>query len=343
VDSDPYAISATEQAGLSRRLEVLLGGSGIDPETDQVLDLTDRGPATDPAGRADRHLASSPRRAEAVDTRLAAIEGRLDGFAELFEELSRAATTEANRRVGELEARVEALPGAVVDGVRAELAALRHDLADALEEIREDVEGAVDTARTALAATLDDHAEAARDVLDGVQSEVSSGLSEISRSLMGQFAAIRGVTGTLGGSTDRLVGAGNALLGYLGERDRWLERERDRVLHEVLEDFAQGLSGRGRRTLSNRMHDVVDRRRDARDAERYRQTDQAGVVIEIPALPPELAELGEPISGPDVATDPPLPPATPVPPTFSTGKSQQNPSNGTPAAAPTANRAANPS
>ncbi len=120
----------------------------------------------------------------------------------------------------------------------------------------------------------------------------------MSRSLTGQFAAIRGVTGTLGGGTDRLVGAGQALLAYLGERDQWLERERDRVLHEVLDEFAEGLSGRGRRSLTSRMRNVVDRRRDARDAERFRQTEAGTMVIDIPAIPPELAQLSEPLPDP---------------------------------------------
>jgi chromosome segregation ATPase len=325
VDSDPYAISATEQAGLSRRLEVLLGGSGADA----VVDLTDRA------------LTSPDRPPAALESRLASIEGRLDGLAERFETLSKDAAADASTRVAELEARVEALPGAVITGVRAELAALRHDLADALEEIREDVEAAVDTASAALAATLDEQAVTARGVLDGVQTDVTAGLSEINRSLQGQFVAIRGVTGTLGGSTDRLVGAGNALLAYLGERDRWLERERDRVLHEVLEDFSQGLSGRGRRSLSSRMQDVVDRRRDARDAERYREGDQAGVVIEIPPLPPELAELGEPIAPPVPAAELPKLPDIAA----SAAKSAHNPSKatkGTDAAAATAHRVARP-
>ena len=86
---------------------------------------------------------------------------------------------------------------------------------------------------------------AARGVLEQVQAELEAALSETRASLRGQVKAIDRVTGSLGGSTERLVSAGQALLAYLGERDLWLERERDRVLHEVLDEFAQGAVGKG--------------------------------------------------------------------------------------------------
>jgi hypothetical protein len=260
VDIDPYAVTASEQAAMSRRLETLVASAA----GNDTIDLTDRASGV---GRPADH---------AVEARLAAIESR-----------------------------IERLQDAVIEGfggarsrLADDLALLRGDLADALDEVREQVETAVALANTSIASTLEQHGAAASSVLEGVQAEVKSGLAEMSRSLTGQFAAIRGVTGTLGGGTERLVGAGQALLAYLGERDRWLEAERDRVLHEVLEDFAQGLSGRRRRALSSRMRDVVDRRRDARDAERFRQTADGTTVIEIPPLPPELTVLSEPLPEP---------------------------------------------
>lgn len=281
VDTDPYAVTASEKKRLSRRLESLVGSTA----SNGTLDLTDRGVA---ASGAD----------DAVEARLAAIEDTLDGLAERFEALTRDAAMNAGARFGAIEDRLERLHAAVVEGFGAELASLRGDLADALDEVREQVEATVGVANSSIRATLEEHGVAAHSVLEAVQTEVKSGLAEMSRSLTGQFTAIRGVTGTLGGGTERLVGAGQALLAYLGERDRWLEGERDRVLHEVLDDFAQGLSGRRRKALTSRMRDAVDRRRDARDAERFRTSEAGTTVIEIPAIPAELAVLSEPLDLP---------------------------------------------
>jgi hypothetical protein len=99
----------------------------------------------------------------------------------------------------------------------------------------------------------------------------------------------------IGGGTDRLVAAGQALLAYLGERDRWLERERDRVLHEVLDEFAEGLSAKERKAVASRVGEALDRRRDVRDAARYRRTQDGQPAVEIPPIPSEIAELSQPV------------------------------------------------
>jgi DNA-binding protein HU-beta len=146
---------------------------------------------------------------------------------------------------------------------------------------------------------------AAQSVLEEVQAELDVALKEMRTSLHGQVESIDQVTGSLGGTTERLVAAGQALLAYLGERDRWLERERDRVLHEVLDEFAQGLSAKERRAVSSRMGEALDRRRDARDAERYRRTQEGKPAIEIPPVPPEFADEAQPaVAEPPPGTGP---------------------------------------
>src|SRR5581483_8375974 len=117
-------------------------------------------------------------------------------------------------------------------------------------------------------------------------------VAELRASLAGQTEAIDAVTGSLGGSSERLIAAGQGLLAYLGERDLWLERERDRILHEVLDEFAQGLSAKERRAVSSRMSEALDRRRDSRDAERYRRTKAGKPAVDIPPVPTELREIG---------------------------------------------------
>ena len=76
-------------------------------------------------------------------------------------------------------------------------------------------------------------------------AEVRGALGDITASQAAQVKTIRTVTGTLDGGTERLIGAGAALLGYLGQRDRRLERERAQMLHEVLEEFAEGFVDKG--------------------------------------------------------------------------------------------------
>jgi hypothetical protein len=238
VETDPYAVTPSEQAAMSRRLESLVAPTAIA----RAIDLTDGAPDS---------------LDDAVEARLAAIEDTLDGLAERLEALLRDAATDGTDRLSGLETRLDRLHAAVVEGFGLELSSLRNDLADALDEVRDQVESTVSTAHSTMAATLTD----------------------MSRSVTGQ-----------------------ALLSYLGERDQWLERERDRMLHDVLDEFGKGLSGRGRRSLSSRMRTVVDRRRDARDAEKFRSTQAGSTVIEIPTLPAELAVLSEPVL-PPVGTD----------------------------------------
>jgi len=268
----------------------------------------------------------------------------LDGFggarARLIEELS--GTIEALERANHATRQV----------VEAELVELRGDLADALEEVREHVEGTVNEANTSIAATLEEHRAASEDlregigaaathsldagkrirglqdsvlrldstladlqadwrprvdavvaegrasaqsVLEAVQAEIDKAMSEMSETLAAQVKTVRGVTGSLGGSSERLIAAGEALLAYLGDRDRWLERERDRVLHEMLDEFAAGLSAKERKAVASRVGEAIDRRRDARDAARYRRTTEGLPAVEIPPVPAELAELDKPV------------------------------------------------
>jgi hypothetical protein len=136
---------------------------------------------------------------------------------------------------------------------------------------------------------------AAQGTLGDLRTEIEQTLAEMRAALSEQVATVRGASGMLGGGTDRLVSAGQALLAYLGERDRWLERERDRVLHEVLDEFAEGLSAKERKAVASRVGEALDRRRDSRDATRYRRTQEGLPAVEIPPIPEEVAALSEPV------------------------------------------------
>ena len=176
---------------------------------------------------------------------------------------------------GTLEA-LERSTVATRDDVDSQLNQLRGDFADALDEVREHIETTVSTSGESVAgaladmqgewrprvdAVVEDGRTAARSVLSEVQAEVHRATADLRAALDGQVAAIGNVTGYLDGGTNRLVAAGQSLLAYLGERDRMLEKERDRLLHEVLEEFAEGLSPRERRAVASRVGEAVDRRR----------------------------------------------------------------------------------
>jgi chromosome segregation ATPase len=103
-------------------------------------------------------------------------------------------------------------------------------------------------------------------------------------------AAVDDTAGVLNGGVSRLVTAGQALLGYLAQRDEVMEQQRAVTLHELLDAFAEGLSAKERRWAAARLGDALDRRRDARDADKWRRT-AAGAPPEVPAPPADLASL----------------------------------------------------
>jgi hypothetical protein len=134
-----------------------------------------------------------------------------------------------------------------------------------------------------------------------VRDEVGGKLDEVARSLTQAAGGVEHARKGIDTGTKRLSAAGQVLVAYLTERDRLLEAERDRVLHEVLDQFASGLSARERSALAARVGDAVARRRDARDAERYRSA--------VGEPQPPVVELPE-----DVEALAPLPPTPPPPP-----------------------------
>jgi hypothetical protein len=110
----------------------------------------------------------------------------------------------------------------------------------------------------------------AEGVVREVRAEVETQLEQVREELARAVDEVEVARDGLHSGTDRLSRAGKVLVAYLEQRDRLLEAERDRVLHDVLDSFAAGLSARDRAALASRVSDVVARRRDARDAERYR-------------------------------------------------------------------------
>jgi hypothetical protein len=131
-----------------------------------------------------------------------------------------------------------------------------------------------------------------------VREHVENSLAGIREALDKQTAAVRDHGELLTGGTGRLVAAGHALLGYLAERDRIVEDERTQSFHELLDAFADGLSAKERRKTSERLSDALERRRNARDADRYRKQLAGQEPVDVPAPPADLAALAGPLAPP---------------------------------------------
>jgi hypothetical protein len=246
----------------------------------------------------------------AVDEAMRPVESQLEGLqAGILDGFSAA----RERLVDELRSTLDSLEQASVatrDNVENQLVELRNDFADALDEVREHVDETVRTTGESVTSALQElrddwrpRAEsvvsegraAALGVLDEVRAEVERAMSGLAAAVSDQTAAIDSVHGALGSGAERLVAAGQSLLAYLADRDRKLERERDSVLHELLEEFSQGLSPRERRAVASRVAEAVDRRRDSRDAARFRRREAGEPEPDIPSVPAVVARLGEPL------------------------------------------------
>ncbi|HVV77884.1 MAG TPA: hypothetical protein VHC43_17845 [Mycobacteriales bacterium] len=230
-----------------------------------------------------------------IDAQLSSLQGGiLDGFAEsrdrLLEDLSGVL---ASMERASVETR---------DNVELQLTELRNDFADALDEVREHVDDTVGSSSrdvaTALGELRSDWSTRADIVVSEGRAAAAGVLDDVQATLAEQASAIGSVSGTIGSGTERLIAAGQALLAYLADRDRTLERERDRVLHDVLEEFAAGLAPRERRAVASRVGEAVDRRRDSRDAARYRRDQVDRPEPDVPSLPGVLARLSEPVPAP---------------------------------------------
>jgi uncharacterized coiled-coil protein SlyX len=325
--------------GLSERLESL-ARDGATTTTARLaeLDATVRG--------LDARLSEQGERTAEQVVRLVALAE--EGLAATESRLVQALET-ARARAAEDRAAVDRLAATAGDGVQAVSAVLERtltalqdtvgELATVVDErtlaLRTDVtarmaelEGAMGAFRAEWPTRTFEVVEGARAVAEGITREVRTEVGAQLDRVRGELA--RGVQEVaharegLDAQSTRLADAGRVLVGYLEQRDRLLEAERDRVLHDVLDSFATGLSSRERTALASRMGDAVARRRDARDAERYRTSltgsapDRPG-----PGLPPELTLIetedvvralsgrgaaGEPAGSPASAGDSPVGP-----------------------------------
>jgi uncharacterized coiled-coil protein SlyX len=208
-------------------------------------------------------------------------------------------------RLDDVEVRLSGVEGTVADGtVAAERVAAG---LDALTATAERLDAAVGGFRAEWPTRTYEVVQGARAVAEGVvldvRAEVGARLDDVRATLERVVGTVDLARAGLHDGTDRLAQAGAVLVAYLEQRDRLLEAERDRVLHEVLEAFAAGLSVRERGALAGRVTDAMARRRDARDAERYREA-MGEPVSPTTELPDDVRTLGERVPEPEAEREP---------------------------------------
>ncbi len=213
---------------------------------------------------------------------------QLAGLAEKLRELD-TVVDESSAAVAE---RIDALEGAVTRGTagQEQVTAGLAGIDTSTRELTETVAGFRTEWPTRTFEVVQGAKAVAEGVVGEVRNEVRAQLEQIQAELERAVVEVSGAGEGLRGGTARLTRAGQVLVAYLEQRDLLLEAERDRTLHEVLDAFAAGLSAKDRTALSGRVSDAVARRRDARDAERFRSA--AGVTGSPTAdLPDEVRDL----------------------------------------------------
>ena len=257
-----------------------------------------RGDLADALEEVRERIASTVARAD--DAISASVDGQRQEFSDLVRELRSTVLDRLEESTATVATGLDELRGGVTSAARAgevttthvtEFAETMSSLEAIVGEMHADwdrrTDAAIDLVASAGHAAVGEFRREVQEVIDDLKASVNAGTQ-----------AVSGTTGLVTTATERLVTAGQALLGYLARRDEILEAERDRVLHEVLDEFAQGLSAKERRGVGERVGAALDRRRDARDAERYRRTAEGLPAVETPELPADLSALTQPLPEP---------------------------------------------
>lgn len=267
------------------------GGSGSGPRVDQLLKAALQEQQREQAGFM-RVLQAS--RDALNDTRM-----ELDHLRALVEDRDEALLAEVDRRLDRVAGQEAMEELTANSGLAAnELAALRTMLGielasidaaeartgerlaglaeriDGLEQLVGDTVRAVtgglaDAARRdeALAAALEERLAALEQTIDARQQEVAEAILK-ALDPVGRIMQL--VQGRLARAASDLAVAQGSLLNRLLERDDRLELDRDRVLAELLNEFANGLKNRDRVRIGAQLLDADGERRRRRDLGRTR-------------------------------------------------------------------------
>ncbi|HEX7354321.1 MAG TPA: hypothetical protein VF288_05755 [Mycobacteriales bacterium] len=199
---------------------------------------------------------------------------------------------------------------------------MRREAVTAAEEMRREAAAAGDDARreaAAVRAAAGEQADAARqDAIEAIRTAASTALEDVRAAVLAQADATRAATEEMERIAHRVQNAGRLVVSYLAERDAALEEVRDRDTVQLLEDVLSSVSRKEREKVAGQARGLLARRRESRQAERWRQhqegkgdpdlvSDEDALLelLDVPAEPPaaEPAPDGPPPAG-AAPTDP---------------------------------------
>lgn len=189
-----------------------------------------------------------------------------------------------------------AVTNTAIDGLASKVAAIGKTAADNGTTLARIGAGLSDVTKQVV---KEAQAAAAAEV-EAFRTKMDQEIRDLRETLQATAATVVDSRQELVEGTHRLETAGQALLQYLGERDLSLEEERDRLLRDILDEFAKGLDSKSRKHLSARVGEALERSRDARDADRYRRTRAGEQAVPVPLV--VSAEPDSPGSERPVAT-----------------------------------------
>lgn len=207
--------------------------------------------------------------------------------------------------VEQVDDRGTAAAVALHDAVRAALEQLRGDGAAVAADVRREAADA--------RAALEEHAGAARQgVVDEIRTAAGNALGDVRAAITAQEQETRAAAGEMAQIAGRVQSAGRLVVAYLAERDAALEEVRDRDTVQLLEDVLSALSRKEREKAAGQTRGILARRRESRQAERWRQHQEghgaADVAVDEQAL---LEVLDAPAPGPRPRPAAPVTPGTP--------------------------------
>lgn len=199
---------------------------------------------------------------------------------------------------GAVRSDVETLTGSVHTDLEQLAARVRRDVEGLTSRARDDLGRLVEDVRVTLASDLEVAVAAAREGAVAATGEaVERGVAELREAVAGTGEEIAANRSEVELFSDRFNRAGRALLDHLAARDLLLEQARDELVAVMLADLTAGMSERDRSAAGRRLTQIAQRRRDARDAERWR----AGRPV-APAYPADVSDEQQLVSMLDATT-----------------------------------------
>jgi predicted nucleic acid-binding Zn-ribbon protein len=210
---------------------------------------------------------------------------------------------------------------------------------ESLDRVRADTERAIADLRTEIEAArgaLDEHVRSIRTQVGEFSREgAAQALEEVRSALTAQAEETNAARAEMDRIAGRVQSAGRLLVAYLGERDVALEEVRDRTTVALLEDVLSGLPRRDREKAAEHARGLLARRREGRQAERWRRlrsdsestlpaADDAAL-LELLDAPDPGARASTPASSPVVGAPTPTPTPTPDSPEAPTTSGPDSP------------------